>query len=732
MNERDTENSRLLSSTQNLEVEEDGEEEGDDNEKVSKCCIYPLISIIICLVIIAICMGAVIVFWRMDSAPQAICKTDHNKTRDVCKTAECITLSSTLLNWQNTNIDPCEDFYEYSCGRYQEHTLNDGIRANEKDTIVMKLIRQFVLKNQSTTSNSENALMLLYEKCSLRYRMENRHQETEVIQREVFENIRKIGSWPIADKNWNSSHFNLNNMLSNMASIHMLPFGLFETRVIELYPMNTTAKQLVIRPTKLKFSIPQEELVRAIRDLLSVNGITSIMKKVKEDVAESFALDKEIGNIHIDPQPKPATLSELQKAVPDIDFERIIKSYLNPKTGNWSSLRTKIFSARFELFFGKNNNLSSIIARTKPRILANYLFLKYIEYAYFFFFDNTKVFSDDDFCTEVVTTSLPRASLRVFVRNHFKKENMAVASEIVEVVKTAYVEIINNSTWLHNSTRESAIEKVVKMKKVIGYTEEYERTGALDEMFETLQLSRSDSFFVLMTKVNRFKIEQLMDFVSSDSLLNPIEPLVMANAFYFPTKNLLNVLVPFLDKPLFDFKYPRYVAMAGVGRVLAHEIGHAFDINGRQTDEIGRTRDWWTREDTEEYDRRSECFAEQFTNFKDPSFKGKQNGTEVLAEIIADALGMEASWIAFKKINLTEEQGLIQFEDHDFGKLYFQVAALDFCAPSRIEERYSDQLSHPTNKFRINGAFSNSRAFADTYKCPVGSKMNPVQRCDMF
>lgn len=208
-----------------------------------------------------------------------------------------------------------------------------------------------------------------------------------------------------------------------------------------------------------------------------------------------------------------------------------------------------------------------------------------------------------------------------------------------------------------------------------------------------LQLSRSDSFFVLMTKVNRFKIEQLMDFVSSDSLLNPIEPLVMANAFYFPTKNLLSnlsksfpprkqkieipdVLVPFLDKPLFDFKYPRYVAMAGVGRVLAHEIGHAFDINGRQTDEIGRTRDWWTREDTEEYDRRSECFAEQFTNFKDPSFKGKQNGTEVLAEIIADALGMEASWIAFKKINLTEEQGLIQFEDHDFGKLYFQVAAL--------------------------------------------------------
>lgn len=46
------------------------------------------------------------------------------------------------------------------------------IKAHEKPTKKKRIFPEFVLKNQSTTSNSENALMLLYEKCSLRYRME--------------------------------------------------------------------------------------------------------------------------------------------------------------------------------------------------------------------------------------------------------------------------------------------------------------------------------------------------------------------------------------------------------------------------------------------------------------------------------------------------------------------------------------------------------------------------------
>ncbi|EGT56200.1 hypothetical protein CAEBREN_31118, partial [Caenorhabditis brenneri] len=40
--------------------------------------------------------------------------------------------------------------------------------------------------------------------------------------------IKKIGSWPILNKNWKESEFNLNNMLTKMSEFGFEKFGFFE------------------------------------------------------------------------------------------------------------------------------------------------------------------------------------------------------------------------------------------------------------------------------------------------------------------------------------------------------------------------------------------------------------------------------------------------------------------------------------------------------------------------
>ncbi|ULU08020.1 hypothetical protein L3Y34_019234 [Caenorhabditis briggsae] len=664
MNVRDTENSRLLDVTQSLENDEDNDDEKED-EKMSKYC-NPLIFIIIFLVLLVVLMLFLVVFWKLEIGEN--CPKNCPKLPNECKTAECVALAGTLLSWQNTSVDPCDDFYEYTCGKYHEHTANEGTRMHEKDEIVLNLIKQ---------------------------------------------------------------------MLKNMAKLHMQDFGFFETGLVE-YPINGSPKQLIIRPSLDRFSTSQEKLAETIFDVLRLSGLDALRKNLLRDVQESLELDKELGNFYIslNSWPISASLEELQSAVPNIDFERIMKSFLHPDHGNWTRLKSRISSGRFDSFFNSKNNISAIISRTKPRVLANYLILKYIEYAQFFYaLAPISPASEYDSCLMVITNLLPRAAIRVFVRDHFKKENKAVASELVDVLKKAYIEMIQNSTWLHEETRKLAILKVETMKKMIGYTEEYEKEGALDSMFKTLHLSPEDSFFTLMTKINRFKTEQLMDYVSSDSLFNPVEKTTTANAYYFHSKNLLSVLVPFLDKPLFDFQYPKYVAMAGVGRILAHEIGHAFDTKGRFFGELGEKTDWWSPEDSMEYDKRVMCLRDQFENFKDPSYGGRQNDSETASEMVADALGLEATWLALESIDMSNEESLVKFGNEDFRRLFFQVAALDFCSPTRIDThhpRFLVDLSHPTNRFRINGAFSNLESFAKTYKCPVGSKMNPKKKCRIF
>ena len=39
---------------------------------------------------------------------------------------------------------------------------------------------------------------------------------------------------------------------------------------------------------------------------------------------------------------------------------------------------------------------------------------------------------------------------------------------------------------------------------------------------------------------------------------------------------------------------------------------------------------------------------------------------------------------------------------------------------------------HALDRFRVIGPLSNMKEFADDFKCPVGSKMNPAKRCAVF
>ena len=45
----------------------------------------------------------------------------------VCTTPSCIELSATLLRTMNASVDPCEDFYNYSCGGWEaSNTIPSG------------------------------------------------------------------------------------------------------------------------------------------------------------------------------------------------------------------------------------------------------------------------------------------------------------------------------------------------------------------------------------------------------------------------------------------------------------------------------------------------------------------------------------------------------------------------------------------------------------------------------
>jgi hypothetical protein len=50
--------------------------------------------------------------------PTASASTD--KCGSVCNTPGCIRAANTLIQNMNSDINPCDDFYQYACGGFEE------------------------------------------------------------------------------------------------------------------------------------------------------------------------------------------------------------------------------------------------------------------------------------------------------------------------------------------------------------------------------------------------------------------------------------------------------------------------------------------------------------------------------------------------------------------------------------------------------------------------------------
>lgn len=177
-------------------------------------------------------------------------------------------------------------------------------------------------------------------------------------------------------------------------------------------------------------------------------------------------------------------------------------------------------------------------------------------------------------------------------------------------------------------------------------------------------------------------------------------PAYAVNAYYDSQKNSITVPMGIFRAPIYDVNADYYTNLGGLGSIIAHEIGHAFDADGIQYDEKGNYRP--ERISTE----RTELLSDAVSSY----FGGMQimdtfyiNGENTKGENAADLGGMQV--IA----SMTDDKNELRRIFESYAKLW---ATLSF------DTSVSEQLTydvHSPAEIRVNAVLSSVDKFYEVY-----------------
>lgn len=194
------------------------------------------------------------------------------------------------------------------------------------------------------------------------------------------------------------------------------------------------------------------------------------------------------------------------------------------------------------------------------------------------------------------------------------------------------------------------------------------------------------------------------------------------NAYYSPVANEIVFPAGILQPPFFDMEADDAVNYGGIGAVIGHEIGHGFDDQGSRYDGDGNLSNWWTDEDREQFDARTQVLIEQFNGYE-PLPGLNIDGQVALGENIGDLVGLTSAYRAYQQSLGGETSPVI---DGYTGEQRFFLSWGQIWKMKMRDDAMREQIArgpHAPPMFRAMGAPRNVDAFYEAFDVQEGDDM---------
>uniref|UniRef100_A0A646QJ38 Neprilysin n=1 Tax=Hemiscolopendra marginata TaxID=943146 RepID=A0A646QJ38_9MYRI len=683
-----------------------------------------------------------------------------------CFTRDCILTASSLLSAMDETVKPCENFFDFACRNFiRKHPVPDKVMSTSTFTQYQDLLnlqQKILIENYDSYKKTPVLVKAqeVYHVC-----INSSYQKQKEINSFKTFIQKDLGGWPLLEgRSWKPK-FKLEELFTKLLQLD-LDTDLFDLNLIN-HPENPTEYLFKISVRALDTIMTRDAIFSptdkgdTLRQKIFWNVANILGNPSKPEMYEDFSqmkkFEEHLNMITAD------TSGEEADVMPYKDLDKLTNNTINWFKVVRNAFGDKLVKADDVVVVAHPNQFKKIPALLKRynsrvlvnRIITSNIFLKLLP---IIGLEMNKEMIDlmkeigynipnksgrSQRCLEFVSEVFPAVITRMFVEVYADSETRTEAAKIVEHILAAYKEQIEKSQWVDEQTKANALLKIKKMKKFIEYPDFTFEDEELEDHYSEVPDVESTNFlnYINMNPIKEWKKMEVMLFPTSSKQW-PVHPMDI-NAVYYAQYNAMYFPVGILQLPFFDVHRPSLVNYAISGSVVGHELGHAFDNNGKNYDADGKFINWWTNSTSEEFEMKSECFIEQYSSYCPEELVGGPgdpeicvNGENTLGENLADFTGLKAAFEGYK-IYIKEkgkEKPLPGLEKYTPEQLFFISYAHTWCEnipPDNWVASYATD-EHSPSKYRIFGTLSNSKDFRDAFHCEKGLMNRAEETCTLW
>ena len=308
--------------------------------------------------------------------------------------------------------------------------------------------------------------------------------------------------------------------------------------------------------------------------------------------------------------------------------------------------------------------------------------------------------------------ALGEAVGQLYVEKYFPAAAKERMTQLVRNLQVALGQRIDAQDWMSDSTKAVAHEKLDAFIVKVGYPDKWRDYSDLQighNYWENIKAAAIWSVHDMIDKKLNKPVDNTVWYMTPQTV----------NAYYNPTTNEICFPAGILQPPFFDMQADDAFNYGAIGVVIGHEMTHGFDDQGAKFDKDGNLRQWWTADDTKNFEERTHVMRDFFNKIEVlPGLFA--NGQLTLGENMADHGGLQVAFQAFQNAKAAapeasaEETSASRFTPE---QRFFLAYAGVWAGNIRDEEIRNRTKSdpHALGRWRVNGALPHIDAWYEAF-----------------